>query len=88
MTVKGHSLPIHSARVPINVRYASDSDQIADEAVCRLSANSGRTAQASRPSFFSSHMSLGCKLVCPALGKRLVGADSYFYWGTERAASR
>jgi hypothetical protein len=35
MSALGHSLQTHSARVPIYVRYASDSDQIADEAGCR-----------------------------------------------------
>ncbi len=42
MSALGHSLPMYSAPVPINVRYASDSDQIADAAGCRLSAKSGR----------------------------------------------
>jgi hypothetical protein len=41
MSALGHSLQTDSAPVPINVRYVSDSDQIADEAECRLSANSG-----------------------------------------------
>jgi predicted O-methyltransferase YrrM len=36
---------MYSAPVPINVRYASNSDQIVDEAGCRLSANSGHCEQ-------------------------------------------
>jgi hypothetical protein len=38
MSALGHSLQTHSALVPINVRYASDSDQIADEVGCPLSS--------------------------------------------------
>jgi len=36
MSALGHSLQTHSAAVPINVRYTSDSGQILDEAGCRL----------------------------------------------------
>src|ERR1700730_9486875 len=43
MSALGQTLPIHLAPVPINVRYASNSDQIADEAECPLSAKSGHT---------------------------------------------
>jgi hypothetical protein len=50
MSVLGHSLPIHSARVPNNVRYASDSDQIADMPRMTRSANSYRIAAMQRMS--------------------------------------
>src|ERR1700719_1883783 len=40
MSLMGHSLQTHSAPVPVNVRSWSVSDQIADEAECRLSAAS------------------------------------------------
>jgi hypothetical protein len=36
-----HSLQTHSAPVPINVRYAFDSDHSTAQFVCPLSANSG-----------------------------------------------
>jgi hypothetical protein len=39
MSALGHSLPLHSAPVPINVRYASDSDHSRAKFVCPLSAN-------------------------------------------------
>jgi hypothetical protein len=43
----GQSLPTHSAPVPTNVRYASNSDQIADMPGTTLSARSGhRNAKA------------------------------------------
>jgi hypothetical protein len=47
MSALGHSLPIHSAPVPINVRYASESDR--NIAVPRMNAiaKSGPTTPAS-----------------------------------------
>jgi len=45
MSALGQSLPMLSAPLPINVRYASNSDQIADAAGCPLSANSGHTEE-------------------------------------------
>jgi hypothetical protein len=41
MSALGHSLQTLFAPVRTNVRYASDSDQIANAAECRLSARSG-----------------------------------------------
>jgi hypothetical protein len=42
----GHSLPIHSARVPINVRCYSSSGQTLVRRYCPLSANSDRCTAA------------------------------------------
>ena len=41
LSALGHSLQMYSTPVSNNVRYASDSDQKADEVGCRLSATSG-----------------------------------------------
>ena len=41
MSVVGHSLPIHSASAPTNVRYAPNSDLSTAEFVCPLSAITG-----------------------------------------------
>jgi hypothetical protein len=41
MSVLGHSLPTHSAVVPIIVRCYPDSDQILRRSEMTLSANSG-----------------------------------------------
>ena len=42
MSEMGHSLPIHSAPVPTNVRYASDSDRQPSQDRLTLSAKSSR----------------------------------------------
>ena len=38
MSALGQTLPRHSPPVPVNVRYASNSDPIAVDTGCRLSA--------------------------------------------------
>src|ERR1700740_2965816 len=60
MYALGHSLQTHSTPVRTNVRYASDSDQIADELGCRLSAN-------------SRHRDFLCHLVVSNLPVRVAG---------------
>jgi hypothetical protein len=44
MSALGQSRPIHSAPVPNNVRYASNSDRILRRSEMTLSANSGHPA--------------------------------------------
>ena len=44
MSEMGHSLPMHSAPVPINARYASDSDHFTSRLLARHGAVSPQCA--------------------------------------------
>jgi hypothetical protein len=55
MSALGHSLQTHSAPVPINVRYASDSDHSRHGSELTRSANSGLMHRGKTASFLLDH---------------------------------